>query len=652
MYQSVKVADAAFDCDWHLTYCPSLRKGLTLMIQRAQRSKKITALGMADLNILSFIEIPKGVLEIMAITMRDVGKFPLVLAKVMLSNLCLWPLNRSLIFKVVRYIMLGNMLFMGSAHLIYMLKNITDMAVMASTCKTLSTIIQTFSKLFLINYYSEDLAHLLNIVANEYWPADLAGPETERSILIGSRVIVTMKKPSTGLIISIRMGIESVVRNTICLAIFLLQFHSCPHDTQFKLLKAALRSIGTGKDKIINRKLRNYPVLPDKNYQLGPNEEEEYELVAKCIDHHNKIIYIFGLELGQTTYMIQNFTDVTEMASTCTTVSTSFQALSKLLILYLNLNIIKDMLRVYWFQFWPVDIANDTLKSSLRFNTRLITLNMISIYSSGILFASEFLMLPIITGKRSLPFASCLPFDWKKSPVYEITYLYQVITNGVFVITSICGIDFLFISLMLNTVTQFKILKYVIMNVGTSNVKDLNEKLDAFIEEDEEDLVKHDDTDMTLMRKCIKHHIKLLKFCEDLEIVFSGTVFVQYVSSISAICMSSFIISLSSDLATAAFQSNWYLSDNMQLRRNLIMVIQRAQKAMKITALGFTDLNFESFVKIVSVADAIYEVDWWKSDIRAIRQAFVLIIQRSNNVSTLKAGGMVDLDMQSYVKVK
>lgn len=28
------------------------------------------------------------------------------------------------------------------------------------------------------------------------------------------------------------------------------------------------------------------------------------------------------------------------------------------------------------------------------------------------------------------------------------------------------------------------------------------------------------------------------------------------------------------------------------------MVIQRAQKATKITALGFTDLDFESFVKV------------------------------------------------------
>lgn len=47
----------------------------------------------------------------------------------------------------------------------------------------------------------------------------------------------------------------------------------------------------------------------------------------------------------------------------------------------------------------------------------------------------------------------------------------------------------------------------------------------------------------------------------------------------------------------------------------------------------------------------MYEAEWWKTDIRAVQQAAVLIIQRSNNVSTLKAGGVKDLDMQSFIDV-
>lgn len=57
MYESVRVSDAAFTANWHHSYHPNVRTGLIMIIQRAQRSKKITALGMADLNVQSFIEV-------------------------------------------------------------------------------------------------------------------------------------------------------------------------------------------------------------------------------------------------------------------------------------------------------------------------------------------------------------------------------------------------------------------------------------------------------------------------------------------------------------------------------------------------------------------------------------------------------------------
>lgn len=35
-----------------------------------------------------------------------------------------------------------------------------------------------------------------------------------------------------------------------------------------------------------------------------------------------------------------------------------------------------------------------------------------------------------------------------------------------------------------------------------------------------------------------------------------------------------------------------------KLSRDMVMVIQRAQQEKKITALGLTDLNFDSFIKV------------------------------------------------------
>lgn len=51
------ISDAAFDCGWYKKPCLKLRKGLVLLIQHSQIGIKITALKVADLNILSFIAV-------------------------------------------------------------------------------------------------------------------------------------------------------------------------------------------------------------------------------------------------------------------------------------------------------------------------------------------------------------------------------------------------------------------------------------------------------------------------------------------------------------------------------------------------------------------------------------------------------------------
>lgn len=74
--------------------------------------------------------------------MKDAGKFPLFIAKAMLTYLCIWPFNRNKLTIFLSYLMICNVSCMGLAHLIYMLKNITNIGVMASTCTTVSTSIQ------------------------------------------------------------------------------------------------------------------------------------------------------------------------------------------------------------------------------------------------------------------------------------------------------------------------------------------------------------------------------------------------------------------------------------------------------------------------------------------------------------------------------
>lgn len=51
-------------------------------------------------------------------------------------------------------------------------------------------------------------------------------------------------------------------------------------------------------------------------------------------------------------------------------------------------------------------------------------------------------------------------------------------------------------------------------------------------------------------------------------------------------------------VADAAFGSGWYRVRSRRLRQALIMVMQRAQRKVKISAGGFIDLSFESFLGV------------------------------------------------------
>lgn len=74
--------------------------------------------------------------------MKDAGTYPLVIAKVMLSYLCVSPLQIGFKWRLLSFIIFTNVACMLLGHMIYMFQNITNFAIMGSTCTTVSASIQ------------------------------------------------------------------------------------------------------------------------------------------------------------------------------------------------------------------------------------------------------------------------------------------------------------------------------------------------------------------------------------------------------------------------------------------------------------------------------------------------------------------------------
>lgn len=124
--------------------------------------------------------------------------------------------------------------------------------------------------------------------------------------------------------------------------------------------------------------------------------------------------------------------------------------------------------------------------------------------------------------------------------------------------------------------------------------------------------------------------ISLFRVCDKMEKIYSGAIFCKFILAMISICVSTtcFTIDLSQafglttyfsghilellmycylgnellaesqNVADAAFQCGWHLKYDTSYNYIIRMVIMRAQKQQRLTALGFIEMSFRSFMKV------------------------------------------------------
>ncbi|RZC37373.1 7tm 6 domain containing protein [Asbolus verrucosus] len=107
-----------------------------------------------------------------------------------------------------------------------------------------------------------------------------------------------------------------------------------------------------------------------------------------------------------------------------------------------------------------------------------------------------------------LPFLAWYPYNYKTSPRYELTYIYQVICTH-FIVTVNVNIDGLIAALNMFVTAQFDMLCDDLRNLhqdDEENSTDVNKKL----------------------KNCIKHHREILKFADHANEFYNWLLFVQF----------------------------------------------------------------------------------------------------------------------------
>lgn len=70
--------------------------------------------------------------------------------------------------------------------------------------------------------------------------------------------------------------------------------------------------------------------------------------------------------------------------------------------------------------------------------------------------------------------------------------------------------------------------------------------------------------------------------------------------------MGSELIYASQEVADAVFKSGWATAHNKALRGGLIMMIERAQRPSQLTAMGFVELSYRSFLMVLRLSFSFY----------------------------------------------
>nr|QRF70977.1 odorant receptor [Semiothisa cinerearia] len=219
----------------------------------------------------------------------------------------------------------------------------------------------------------------------------------------------------------------------------------------------------------------------------------------------------------------------------------------------------------------------------------------------------------------SLPILIIYPFDEFDLRIWPIVYIYQIwseIVTTVYIGTA----DFFFFTCCTYINIQFRLLR--------EDFEELFPSTNEIVVENKEFQKR--------LRELIKWHQELIEAANILEIIYSKSTLLNFMSSSMIICLAGFNLAvLVSDLtfivkflcflcmglvqifflcffadilttssmgvSDAVYNSLWYNAE-AKIGKDLLLILARAQRPCKITACGFADVNLKSFMRVLSTS--------------------------------------------------
>ncbi|RZC37324.1 7tm 6 domain containing protein, partial [Asbolus verrucosus] len=240
--------------------------------------------------------------------------------------------------------------------------------------------------------------------------------------------------------------------------------------------------------------------------------------------------------------------------------------------------------------------------------------------SAAILAISTYALFPIVNGsykEYKLPFRIWYPFNIKRSPVYQIIYIHQIM--GIYAAGSVTlNVDMLLSALLMYTGAQCDLLCDDLKNLSHVTTGEYEKKLI--------DAVKH--YKKILREKCNKfvNFILLVQFFTStasaalamFQLALCGTSDAEFYSAILAFfgiieqtfnyCWFGNEVEIkSSQIPHSVYESNW-IEESLEAKKCLMILVTRSMRPIKISSFNLFYLSVDTFMKILKSAWSYFTV--------------------------------------------
>ncbi|XP_018406209.1 PREDICTED: odorant receptor 46a-like [Cyphomyrmex costatus] len=218
------------------------------------------------------------------------------------------------------------------------------------------------------------------------------------------------------------------------------------------------------------------------------------------------------------------------------------------------------------------------------------------------------------------PYRMWLPFNYNVSSMFWIISIHQMVTT-IFATMINVGTETLVFGLILQTCAQFEIFESRLHKLIINKTIKYLGHASCLSNKNE-----------TGLSECIRYHLSIYQYAKAVNIIFNQVLFVQFFSSILVLCT-----------------SVYYLSTH-------IRELSAAASFLAYTICMFVQIFFycwsgnEVMLKSMSIADAIYHMDWPLLSIDE-KKGLLMIMLRSTIPIKFTSSFFITLSLQSYSNV-